>query len=178
MAPPETRGGYLIARVGAFIVGSLAASLLATPVIAAPAHGTNDAGIPEQSSESGPATDTSRGEDEAITADGMHRAKHCHVSRYDTSATSSGFARPVSMATSGTGWCWTTPHQPGGDGMRGGISEPPAHGQAIAVTDHKMRNRFAYKPEPGYIGPDHWKVSVYWGLHNIILDITVDVREE
>jgi hypothetical protein len=110
-----------------------------------------------------------------ITAAQMNKAAKCNFGHYRFGSNTDEV--PVSMTTSADGWCWTTPRSGGGAGFNGQVSEKPAHGQ-VAIVDDDGRNRFAYKPDAGYVGPDHFRLQLYsTGRVHPTLVVTVDVQK-
>jgi hypothetical protein len=154
---------------------------LALGVLAAPVSGAAVAGMPPDAGPNWTGSGFVLTAAEQITAAAMNKAAKCHISSYSLSKSQAGLGTPIAMTTSSDGWCWTTPRTSAGGGFTGEVQVPPAHGQAVIVVDNDGLNRFAYKPQDGYSGPDHLKLSIYGGgghrgTANYILDVTIDVQ--
>lgn len=158
------------------LIPFLVAIAASGPVVAAPNVAIVDPGRTYQNGAPADPEWLSMAADQ-ITAAAMNKTTKCHLSQYTLGT--AGLEIPVTMTTSADGWCWTTPRTRTGAGYSVTVSQPPSHGQGLVVVEDGGRDRFAYKPADGYVGPDHVKLSLVGGsktVRNYILDITIDVQ--
>jgi hypothetical protein len=113
---------------------------------------------------------------DAIGVADLTQATKCNVGRYRFYSFRKHTDMPtqVAMTTSTDGWCWTAPKRKDGSGFAGAVQTPPAHGKAAVVSDPNGATRFAYRPNAGYVGKDHFSVVLH--PNENVLEFTVDVQ--
>lgn len=106
--------------------------------------------------------------------DPSQKAAKCRVPHIAFSRTSVNAFTPVTLVTSADGWCWAEPTNGRGTGLAGEIRLRPTHGELRIVDGDAGGNRYAYRPAPGYVGPDHFQFVVF--PLGLMMDVTVDVQ--